>query len=196
MKGKRIVAYIIDVFIIAMITSVFSMLPVFKEARDASEDYASFALDTISSAGSGEVNEEEIRDKGYENEKKMITVTILEFGVTIAYFGILGFALKGETPGKKIMKIKIVHNEDGKDINPGMYMLREVIKTNSLFTLITLIALSVCSQSIYLNVNSIMSYAENVVLLLIIGTMIFRDDERGLHDVICKTKVISTDSSK
>lgn len=190
MKLKRIGAYFIDIFVIAIISSLISLIPIFGENEKKNEEFSNYVFDEILGAGSGEINEEEIKDKTYEYEKDTIMSSILSLGVTVAYFGIFGYFYKGQTVGKKVLKIQIVPNNDGEELNPGLFMLREIIKNNSIFELADLIILSVCSKSLYFSLNSILSTAGDIVLLLIIGTMIFRDDERGLHDVICKTKVI------
>lgn len=190
MKLKRIGAYFIDVFIIAIISSFISLIPIFGENAKKNEEFSNYVLNEILGTGSGEINEEEIKDKTYEYEKDTIMSSILSLGVTVAYFGVYGYFFKGQTLGKKVLKIQIVPNNDGEELNPGLFMLREIIKNNSIFELANLIVLSVCSKSLYFSLNGIISTAGDIVLLLIIGTMIFRDDERGLHDVICKTKVI------
>ncbi len=193
MKGKRIIAYLIDVIAIGILCSFIEMLPFFEADRKASEEYTEYTMNALLGSGSADLDEDEINQKTYEFQKDSIRVSVLNLGITVIYFSIGGFLLKGQTLGKKAMKIKIVANNDGEEIKPGLYFIREILKTGVIFDFISLLILMVCTQSIFMSTSTIISYASDIVLLVIIGTMIFRDDERGLHDVICKTKVISTE---
>lgn len=196
LKGKRILAYFIDIFIIGLITSLLTSLPIFEKSQNAMTKYSEYMAETMLATGSSDPNEEELLDKTYQSSRNFVSVTILELGVTVLYFGVYGFIAKGETLGKKICKIKIVNVDETKELNPALYLLREIIKCNSVITLIDILLLMFASKSIYLNATQITSTIGTIIELLILGVMVFRDDERGLHDLICQTKVISTKEEK
>ena len=116
---------------------------------------------------------------------------IIRIGVLILYFGVLAYLLKGQTLGKKILKLQVVPNK-GSTLNPGLFILRSVIITNLVFETISLILLIYCSKNTYFEYNSLIANLGDLLYIIIIGCIILRDDERGLHDLICNTKVIST----
>ncbi len=128
-------------------------------------------------------------DMNYTLSKLQAPNLIIKLGLTILYFGILSFMWNGKTLGKKILKIRVVPIK-GKKLNPPLYLLRGILITNSLFNLIDIINTSVFTGEMWNGFAGMISYGKMLMSVMIIGVMIFRDDERGLHDLICRTKVI------
>ena len=87
----------------------------------------------MTSSGSSNYSEDDLINIMYDINKAEIPLAIIEFGITIFYFGILSYIFNGQTLGKKIFKLRVVPI-NGKKLNPGLYLLREIILTNSLFT--------------------------------------------------------------
>lgn len=190
MKIKRIIAYIIDYFIVNMIALLlFTNLPMFKENYNnfmkVSEEY----METVSTIGSGEIDEDYILQYSYETTRETIPLTIITCGLMITYLGIIAYLCNGQTLGKKIMKIKIVPTT-GNKLNPNLFMIRAIIITNIIPTLTEVICTMYLSQSNWLIAYNVTSYISELVIFLILGFMIFREDEKGLHDLLCKTNVI------
>ena len=59
-----------------------------------------------------------------------------------------------------------------------------------IFIFLNIICCFVVSRSTYFYYNMGISAVESLFFLVTIGMMLFRKDGRGLHDLICKTKVI------
>ena len=89
------------------------------------------------------------------------------------------------------MKIRIVSN-DGSNLNPNLFIIREIILFNVILVIIDIISTICCSKELYYNIQQIITLAKMIVTFSIVGVMIFREDERGLHDLIGQTKVIET----
>lgn len=198
MKLKRIFAYIIDIVIVSFISTLVFMLPIFKssykEYNNMNTEYLEMAQE-IATSGSSDIDENKLLDLQYSMYKTSSTLLIIRLGVIFLYFGIIGFLFKGQTLGKKILGLRIVSVDDG-SINPGLFILREVLVINFIPELISLLILVTCSKGVWLDVVNYSSYASYITTFLLVGFMIFRDDERGLHDIICKTKVIDTKKNK
>lgn len=189
MKTKRIFAYIVDVLLISVISTLIFQI-VFKtssyqEYEEKTEQY----VNELMSSGSTEYTEEDLVNILYDINKVQIPKQIIDFGLTIFYFGILSFIFNGKTLGKKLFKLRVVPLK-GKKLNAPLYFLREIILTNSIFSLLSIINISLCGVEKWYLFNSIITNGRTFVVLALIGTLIFREDERSLHDVICKTKVI------
>lgn len=189
MKIKRIVAYIIDFFIVSIISSLIFCLPFFNKYNNEYQEITSEYLKLIANSGSEEIDYDIESQLLYDMSKSSQPLSIINCGTIILYFGILSFILNGQTLGKKIMKIKVAPLE-GNKLNPNLYMIREIIVTNLIPKILSIIALAFLNKSNWLIAQNIIGYLSNITLFLIIGFMIFRDDERGLHDIICKTNVI------
>lgn len=191
MKIKRLAAYIIDFFIIYIIAALIYSLPVFENSYNAYQEATQEYVDYIVNIGSGEIDYDIETNYLYDMSRHAQPLTIINCGLIILYFGIYAYIANGQTIGKKIMKIKVV-STDSNNLNPNLFMLREIILTNLLPKIASIIALALLSKSNWILAENIIGYIQNTITFLIIGFMIFRDDERGLHDVICKTNVVST----
>ena len=192
MKIKRTIAYLIDVFIVSFISTLIFQLPVFKadynRFLEISEEVNSFLI-AESTSGSSDVDDEKIIDLQYESNKASVPLFTIRVGLLILYFGVFGYCMKGQTLGKMIFKIRIVPNE-GKKLHPGLFMLREGLFTNIIPEVATLVCLILCSKDTCLEISSYISYISLMVTFLCVGFIVFRDDERGLHEIIGKTKMI------
>lgn len=197
MKIKRILAYLIDSFIVMILaTLLFSLC--FKNSYnnylDTSLEYFD-ELEKIEYSGSGDEDLSTLNELLYKTNKSAESLLVLKIGITFIYFGIIAYLLKGQTLGKKIFKIKVV-SVDKKELNPSLFILRSVILTNLIPQIISLLVLMFASQSTWEVITNYIGYLEYIIIFIIIGFVIFRDDERGLHDLIAHTKVISTKESK
>lgn len=189
MKIKRLAAYVIDFFLIYIIAALIYSLPVFESSYNAYQKETQEYVDYVLSIGSGTIDYDIETDYLYNMSKHAQPLTIINCGLIILYFGVYAYIANGQTIGKKIMKIKIVSTDNNK-LNPNLFMLREIILTNLLPKIASIIALALLSKSNWMIAENIIGYIQNTITFLIIGFMIFRDDERGLHDVICKTNVV------
>ncbi len=195
MKTKRVFAYIIDIFLISFLASIIFAIA-YKDTNYAEYmEKNKMYLDNIKKSGSSDPDNDKLEDIVYDLSKTGTPLSIITLGATVLYFGIISFMFNGKTIGKKIMKIQVVPLK-GKKLNPGLYMLREIILTNSLFKLLDIINISLASKSNWLVYNTVLTYAENLVIVVLLGVMIFRTDERSLHDLICQTNVVEIEKTK
>lgn len=195
MKLKRIAAYIIDIFIVNFIASALFMLPIFKNDYNLYMETTESYLEYIATLGSSEADYDIELEYVHTISKSSQPLTIITCGLLFLYFGVFAYMLKGQTIGKKLIKIKVVPVK-GTKLNVNLFMIRALIITNLLPRIGSIIILIYLNPSNWLIVENIIGEISNIITFLILGFMIFRDDERGLHDLICGTKVVSTKSEK
>lgn len=244
---KRVVAYILDLFIVLTISSLVSSIPLLnKEINNYQEIYKEYEteynsyMDTINLLNESyqdnilsqeeydkfneskyqkiiaekyddmELSKEEhkqiiekindefnkvAQDYIYLLNKNSTTNTVITLICTLLYFGLLQYLLKGQTVGKKILKLQVVSATD-KDLNVFNYLLRTLIINNVLLNTIGTLFLIFASQQLYTQANSIIGTLISIVEAVIIFTVMTRQDARGLHDLLFGTKVISTEKTK
>ena len=193
---KRAVAYLIDIIIVMLLSGILST--VFLNNNDYKKQ-SQRLLELTSSYTQGDITKEEYY-KEFDNINYYLTndsvgTTIITLSVTIVYFVILCFYCGGITLGKRIMKLGIV-SANGKKLNLGNYLLRSL--------LVNLVLSNIASITLVLLLNkdtfiSIYPKVSNVLTVLLLATVIFimyREDGRGLHDLMANTKVISTKKDK
>lgn len=193
MKLKRIFTYFIDLFFVSLISSIIVMIPIFKYNHVKVEEQTNELYSSILETGSADVDEDILVTGLYNLEKSSTSLTAITTFVTFIYFGVAAFINNGRTLGKMIMKIKVVPIK-GNKLNPGLFILRTLLITSIIPNLISVISIFYLSPNTWYNLTGIISQIQEFFFLIILGFMIFRDDERGLHDLICQTKVIDTKS--
>lgn len=193
MKLKRIFTYFIDLFFVSLISSIIVMIPIFKYDPVKVEEQTNELYSSILETGSADVDEDILVTGLYNLERSSTSLTAITTFVTFIYFGVAAFINNGRTLGKMIMKIKVVPIK-GNKLNPGLFILRTLLITSIIPNLISVISIFYLSPNAWYNLTGIISQIQEFFFLIILGFMIFRDDERGLHDLICQTKVIDTKS--
>ncbi len=197
MKLRRFVAYFIDVMVVSVLSVVLlSILPFISFDMNAYTEEMNAYNDYIlrSTSGSADIDEDELIQQRYNLEKTSQTLTIVTTGMMVFYFGILGFVFEGQTLGKKMMKIKIVSVEE--KLKPGLFLLREILLLNIIPKCLLILVTLTSDADTWYTYSNIINNISYIIMFIIYGFIIFRDDERGLHDLIGKTKVVRTNDNK
>lgn len=193
---KRVMAYIIDVLIFSIVlTPIINWSVINPYIDEYTENYSEYT-ELIEQANAGEIDTEtdEYKDKIVDlnyniNKYKVISSSISVVGF-ILYFAVLQWALNGQTIGKKIMKIRVVANNEDKKLNVGNYILRSLILNNIIFSIILIIGVYIFKAPGYYTLSMVVSYLQLLVMSLIMLMVVLRKDFRGLHDFVAGTKVI------
>lgn len=138
-----------------------------------------------------EISNEEAKEYVYLLNKKGTYNSIITLVCTLLYFGVLQYFLNGQTIGKKLLKLQVV-SVSNKKVNIFIYILRSLIVNDVLLNTISIILLITLSKATYTSANNVISTIISLVEASIIFLVIYREDQRGLHDLIFNTKVIST----
>ena len=189
MKIKRVVAYLLDFFLVTFISTLIFYLPIFHKDFEEYNKYSQTEVDIVMGKDEKEYSEDELNTLEYNLNRSMLPVLIINLGMLNIYFGVLQYCFNGQTLGKKLMKIRVVSNEKTK-INPSLFMLRSVLVSNSIPSLINILLLLFVSKETWVEYYSYCGLLQSTLTFLMLGFMLFRSDERGLHDLFSNTKVI------
>ena len=187
---KRIIAFVIDIVIVSLVVSLINLLP-FDPYKDKYKDAYEKYNEVVQKSTEDEKNDykNEIIELNYEVYKYRTYSSMFSATALILYFGVLPLVMNGQTLGKKIMKLRVVSNNE-KKLNFWKYLIRIVILNNIWLSLINIGAVYVVSGVKFYYVTYVISMLSSLIYMLNLIMVMFRKDNRGLHDIVAGTKVI------
>lgn len=193
---QRMLAYFIDVIIISVIFSVFSVFIPNNNDKIAelNQKLNNAENSMVESLQSGDNNSykqslDEVIDIQYEMSRVSVLRDSILFVITFVYFVILQFVLKGKTFGKMIMSIKVI---DKKKKEPGLgtILLRTFIVQGLLSSFIAIVTILFMDKKVYTLFNGGISLLTSIFIIVCALMILYRKDKCGLHDMMAGTSVI------
>ena len=190
MKAKffdRLTAYIIDVIIISLITSIiFTSIP--TNNKELEKQLSSLQDEVLSNNITYEEFVDEYQDLYYKNKKDTMTQSAIT--ITIAYFVIFQYMNKGQTIGKKILHLRVVDNNTEKPLSIFKGLIRSLLIWNILSGTLGIVLIYILNKESYITSYLIISSIESIFIFITAMFTLYRKDNRGLHDIIINSKVI------
>lgn len=196
--GRRITAFLLDILLLYFIISLITSIRFINLSYDKYNEYYEKYSNVLEDYYDNNIDENEMieqnKDNFYYLTKYSINYNIVIIVVLIGYFVLFQKFNKGQTLGKKIMKIKVV-NENDSEASLGSYFLRTlpmyyIFIGGILPLLINSILVFVLNSSSYFIVNSMVSYLFLFIFIVDVVFILVRKDKRSIHEIISKTKLI------
>lgn len=193
---KRVCAYIIDIAVVAFIFMLFSKIELLNpNAEEYDKVYDEFTTyveknSTTSDGLKNIMSGDEYKNFSYRLAKLQIPNSILNIVITFGYFVVFQYLNKGQTIGKRLMKIR-VKSKNGKRASFVQILVRSLLINEIIASIILVIFISTMSQSIYLQANRIVELIDMLIVYGSLGFIMFRPDACGLHDLLMNTVVVS-----
>lgn len=188
--GKRLIAFLIDVILVSFAASVVCLPFLDYDSIDnLTNNYYELESDYIS----GEVDVKTYINHSssilYRASRAQGLLSLVSIFFNILYFVVYQFYNKGQTLGKKILKIQVVSNS-GDDLTINHYIYRYFVFNSILIDMIVLAFVILAKQDMWFHTTLILGIV-NYITLFVCGIMAFFHKEgRGLHDLVSNTKVI------
>lgn len=185
----RLCAYFIDSLIISLIFYIICLG--FGNYTSSTEKLME-ELDEklISNEITTEKYFEEYQDLLYDYQKENILQSTISVALTIAYYVIFQYMNKGQTIGKKILKLRVVDKDSQKPISILKGLLRSFIVFSILSGTLCILFLYLLNQKYYFIGYGTILTLEGIFTLTTIMCVLYRKDSRGLHDMMANTIVI------
>ena len=191
---KRIIAFVIDIVIVSLVVSLINLLPIDPYQDKYKDTYEKYNEVVRKSTEDGSHDyKDEIIELNYEVYKYRTYSSVFSAAALILYFGVLSLVMNGQTLGKKIMKLRVVSYND-KKLNFWKYLIRIVILNNIWLSLINVGAVYIVDGVKFYYVTYVISMISSLVYMLNLIMVMFRKDNRGLHDMVAGTKVIEVNN--
>lgn len=179
---KRMGAFILDYFIVIFIVSLITM----GFSSNKTNDLTDKMNKLLSDYQSGEIT---IVEYKYELQKSNLTTNIVSVTLYIGYFVVFATLNKGQTLGKKLLKIKVV-NKDGEKPSIWNMLVRSLFIYNIISALFSIIFVNILSVNTFIYIYTIVGYVEFFVIIVSFFMVTYKKDGKGLHDMIAGTSVI------
>ncbi len=201
---RRISAFLIDVFLVTFVSTVFSSISYvnpfidnYKVAYDEyREIYKSESESVLTNPTIKNVVDysNKMSKQIYKIDYSMLFNNIYYLVFSFLYFVLFAYFTNGQTLGKKLFKLKVVR-QDGEKVKLSNLMLRTFLSGSSIFmgvniiVVIQLLLLMIPQNQVYFYAilfSSMISYVIEIIGLV----LLFSKEHRSLDDIIGSTKVI------
>ena len=168
---------------------VFSRIDTNKELSNDQKKEVADNFDTLYAKYS--------KEYAYKTNTYSISTNIFTIIISILYFGLYEYIMKGKTIGKLIFRLKTV---DNKDINNKIplykYLIKGVLVSGALFVFLNLLnVLIVKDLDNYYHIYSVLYNAQYIYNVLFLLLIFMRKDERSVHDVLLGMRVMLHDKN-
>ena len=126
----------------------------------------------------------------YYYQKENVLQSGISVALTIAYNVVFQYMNKGQSIGKKILKIQVVDKKTKKPISILKGLLRSFIILSILSGTLLIIFLYIFNSKNYIISYSTVLMLEAIFTLTSVMFVLYRKDRRGLHDMMSNTIVI------
>ena len=197
----RVGAYIIDIMIISLLCSLICGIrflnPSYDKYNEASITYSEYYNDYLNNKITINEFNDNIGEVTYNLYKYGTSNYVIALVVIIGYLGVFQKYNKGQTIGKKVMKLKVV-SVNKKNVSLINFILRiipmYILGYGGIFNIIACIFLPHFMSSVILETWVTSVTIVNLLLALIdIEFAIIRNDRRTLHDLLTNTKLIANE---
>lgn len=186
----RLVAYIIDMLLISLVcTGIMFVMPENKNYDKYMKEYEKIQTDLIEEKIDVKEYFNKSMDVVYDIDYSNVIPMILEVVLIILYFVVFQFYNKGQTFGKKLMKLRVVSTNDN-DLTINQITYRSLIINSILINILILGSLLFLGRNYYFYANYALQLLSIIIVFVTLIMILFRKDGRGLHDVVAGTKVI------
>ena len=187
---QRFVAFLLDIMIVLFISS-FAILPVVNQTNleKLSLESEELAKNLKEEKIDAETYLNQSLDINYEISRQNGLSTIITIIIYILYFVVFQFYNKGQTLGKKLMKIQVVPTEK-KELSLNQLLLRATINNFILFDTIILLFTIFGGRNLYIGSVYVFESIQYILILVSAIMIMIRKDGRGVEDFVAKTQVL------
>ena len=196
MFSQRVLAFLIDLFILSIITSLITMfIPINDTATKLYEEQNRVLEGYVEGTVPMEECVNQMIDLGYDISKQTVIISIVSIVISLLYYVVYPCYNNGQTLGKKLMKIKIKKTNDT-ELSMNDLLIRSMINNSILVNIINVILVLFLSKNLYLSTSSLVSFIQYLVLIISLIMIAFTKNAQGLHDKAVHTEVVQADTVK
>ena len=186
---ERLGAYFIDMLVVSFIFSIIC-LGLGNNVSNTEKEMQE--LDELLMKEEITVDEyyEEYSSLLYDYQKENVLESGISVALTIAYYVVFQYMNKGQSIGKKLLKIQVLDKDTEKPISILKGLLRSFIILSILSGTLFIVFLYIFNSKDYIISYATILMLEAIFTLTSVMFVLYRKDRRGLHDMMSNTIVI------
>lgn len=185
---KRFFAYIIDIILVSIVATIIALPFRTESIKKVDNEIVDLTFKMMKENKNTKTYAVQLDSLMYQKAKLdgISNVIIILISVTnfIVYQGIT----KGQTIGKKIMKIKIVKN-NGTELTFNDLILRNLLNNSIIFDIL-LAVFALIGRKVYINGYKSISIVSSILTIVSVFMIAIRKDGRSVMDLLANTKVV------
>ena len=189
---QRFIAFIIDMILVSLVVSIISTPFVdTKKLQNIESEVVELSQKAVS---------EEITMKEYYSQYQVLYYkigrnsgiqSILTIFCSVLYFVVYQVYAKGQTFGKKIMKIRVISTEG--DLFYDQLIFRSMLSNFILVDIIGFVFMLIGNKAVYLSTSMIFNFLQYFYVIICVFMIMNRKNGDAIHDKIAHTMVIRED---
>lgn len=186
---QRLLAYLVDAILVIIITSFFAQVTVDSKKSDELVDRSQKLMEKyVQQDFDVEEVIEEYKAINYENDKLNYVNSIITLVISATYY--IGFCYfnKGQTVGKKLMKIRIEAKSG--ELKASQIVVRALILNNMFILIVLLLCINFLNKDSYYVLKNVITGINYAFFIISTFMILYRKDKLALQDVITNTMVV------
>ena len=187
--SQRLLAFVIDLCIISFLSSIITTPFINQEKTDKLSDEAMTIIENYVN-GDIDINTyfDEFTTVSYRLAQNSGLQSLIVIVFNILYFVVYQLYSKGQTIGKKIMKIKVI-SDDG-DLDMNQMIFRSFISNFIFIDIISFVLMLISKNSVYFYSIALVEMIQFIVTFVSIIMILNNKDGRAVHDKLVHTRVV------
>lgn len=187
---QRLAAYIVDIMLISVISSLLTypftnnntVKKLSEQSAKVVENYVDQKIDMYTYLSQSiDLSFEQSKATGFSN---IIMIVIL-----VLYFIVFQIYQDGQTVGKKLMKIKIIKNDDS-NLTMNDMIVRQLVN-NFILADILIAIITLFGKNAYFYGSVVVEVIQYIIMIVTLFMIIIRKDGRGVADWVAGTRVVN-----
>lgn len=187
---QRLAAYIVDIMLISVISSLLTypftnnntVKKLSEQSAEVVENYVDQKIDMYTYLSQSiDLSFEQSKATGFSN---IIMIVIL-----VLYFIVFQIYQDGQTVGKKLMKIKIIKNDDS-NLTMNDMIVRQLVN-NFILADILIAIITLFGKNAYFYGSVVVEVIQYIIMIVTLFMIIIRKDGRGVADWVAGTRVVN-----
>lgn len=185
---QRIFAYIIDALLIAFVATLITYPFRSESVKKVDNQIVEATKQALQGKIKPEVYSVQMNDLAYEKAKLDGISNVVTILLGVIYYIVYQGFTKGQTLGKKLLKIKIVKN-DKSELTYNDLILRNLLNNFIIFDIL-LAVFALIGKKPFLGAYKCIDIAQLGIIIISVFMIAIRNDGRSIMDLVANTKVV------